>query len=181
MAISPPGDIVNDVMRAASPEKVSAARAQLQRISQSAAAGVGPGFEVASPGASRQAEATDKAKSLQKFEAMVLGQFFQQMMPQNSESVYGEGLSGDIWKSITAQHLGDSVAQSGGIGIANRLLADQYKVGDKLVTIGPVSEGPAKEKLDTQNGLQRAMLDELQRQATQTLYDKAGQAKSVAK
>ncbi len=31
---------------------------------------------------------------------MVLQTFIQNMLPKNTEGVYGEGLSGDMWKSM---------------------------------------------------------------------------------
>jgi peptidoglycan hydrolase FlgJ len=178
VAISPPGDIVLDVMRAADPEKVQAARAQLQRIAQSSqaretfAAGLADGAPPASSGADN---------AFQQFEAMVLGTFFQSMLPEDASAAYGEGLSGDMWKSILAQHLGETVSRRGGIGIANRLLADRYREGEKVVPLAGVSDGPQRAALDTQNSLSQALVQELQRQTAQSLFsDSAAPRKSGA-
>ena len=168
MAISPPGDIVLDVIRAADPQKVQAARAQLQRIAQSAA--TAESF-AAEPAASSAPPSGDKADSaFQQFEAMVLGTFFQSMLPEDSSAVYGEGLSGEMWKSILAQHLGEAVSQRGGIGIANRFLADRYRDGEQVVPLAGASDGPQRVALDTQSSLSRALVQELERQTAQSLF-----------
>lgn len=173
MAITPPGDIVLEVMRAAGPEKAQAARAQLQRLAQSAQAGGAP--FVAEPAAGAPGADAGADNALQKFEAMVLGTFFQSMLPSEASTVYGEGLAGDMWKSLLAQHMGEAVAERGGIGIANRLLADRYYEGDKVVPLSGASDGPQRAELDTQNRLSQALLQELQRQTAQSLVsDDAG-------
>lgn len=166
MAISTPGDIVLDVMRAADPEKVQAARAQLQRMAASAPAQDSFSIE---PAAATPPAGGGASAAFQQFEAMVLGTFFQSMLPEDSSAVYGQGLSGEMWKSILAQHLGEAVSQRGGIGIANRLLADRYQDGDKAVPLAAVSDGPQRTALDTQNSLSRALLQELQRTTAQSL------------
>jgi peptidoglycan hydrolase FlgJ len=167
VAISPPGDIVLDVMRAASPDKAQAARAQLQRLAQLAKTTDSSFTAEPAVGAPRAAAGADNA--FQKFEAMVLGTFFQSMLPSDSSAVYGEGLAGDMWKSILAQHLGEAVSERGGIGIANRLLADRYREGENVVPLAGASDGPQRAALDTQNSLSQALVQELQRQTAQSL------------
>ena len=177
MAITPPGDIVLEVMRAASPEKAQAARAQLQRHAQSAQASGSPFAAEPAAGAPRAEPGADNA--FQKFEAMVLGTFFQSMLPSDASSVYGEGLAGDMWKSLLAQHMGEAVSERGGIGIANRLLSDRYREVEHVVPLAGASDGPQRAALDTQNSLSQALLQELQRQATQSLVtDNAGSRKA---
>src|SRR5690606_23711272 len=119
VAISPPGDIVLDVMRAADPERVEAARAQLQWAAQSTAGADAP-FQMAAAAAPKPADG-GAGEAYRQFEAMVLGTFVQSMLPDEASSVYGEGLAGDMWKSILGQHLGEAISERGGIGIANRL------------------------------------------------------------
>lgn len=166
VAISPPGDIVLDVMRAADPQKVQAARAQLQRIAQSASATgtFAAELDVGAPRASNDAD-----NAFQQFEAMVLGTFFQSMLPEDASAVYGDGLSGDMWKSILAQHLGEAVSDRGGIGIANRFLADRYREGEKVVPLTGASDGPQRAALDTQASLSQALVQELQRKTAQSI------------
>jgi len=155
-----------DVMRAAEPERAQAARTQLQRI----AAGARPpaAFEAATSVNAARVPAGEGEGPYQKFEAMVLGTFFQSMLPEGTDSVYGEGMSGDMWKSLLAQQLGDTVAARGGIGIANRLLSDHYREGDQRVPLAGAS-GEAHAARDAQQRLSKALVDELQRKAAASL------------
>ena len=58
---------------------------------------------------------------LQKFEAFILGNFIGLMMPKDNEAVYGKGMAGEMWQSLSAQYIGEAVAKRGGIGLASRL------------------------------------------------------------
>lgn len=68
---------------------------------------------------------TPGAASLQKFEAMVLSQFLDTMMPAkgatSKSSMFGAGTAGDTWKSLLTQKVGEEAARAGGIGLAARL------------------------------------------------------------
>lgn len=147
MAISLPTDIVLDVARAASPEAVEAAKAALTRRSAGAQAEKDAGV---------------------KFEAMVLGSFVENMLPKNADSVYGQGLSGDMWQSLMAQQLGEVLAARGGIGIAERLLKDRYVEGETTQTVGPMS---INSENDRQDLLSTAMVQEIQRRLTDSIMD----------
>lgn len=61
------------------------------------------------------------AETFKKFEAFVLQTFIQEMMPENTESVFGKGFAGDVWKSMLAEKMAEVVAKHGGIGIADLL------------------------------------------------------------
>lgn len=63
------------------------------------------------------------ANAFQNFEAMVLSSFVETMLPQNSEATFGSGSAGQIWRSMLAQQIATQLADSGGIGIADRLEA----------------------------------------------------------
>ena len=167
MAISPPGDVVLDVMRAAEPEKVKAAREQLLKIAQGVAAPVA--FASSLNASAGRGEIKPEQTAYHQFEAMVLGTFFQNVLPDEADSVYGGGLSGDMWKSILAQQLGDVVAARGGIGIANRLLADTYREGDRSVPLSGAADPNTHAAVDAQNRLSQALVQELQRKATHSL------------
>ncbi|MNT59565.1 chemotactic signal-response protein CheL [compost metagenome] len=54
---------------------------------------------------------------------MILQNFVKSMLPNDSENVFGKGTSGDIWKSMMAEQIGDVISKSGGIGIADQLAA----------------------------------------------------------
>lgn len=62
-----------------------------------------------------------KAESFKTFEAFVLQTFIQELMPENTESVFGKGFAGDVWKSMLAEKLAEVVAKNGGVGIADLL------------------------------------------------------------
>ncbi len=44
-------------------------------------------------------------------------------MPEKSETVYGKGNAGGIWKSMLSEQIGAQIAKAGGIGIARMLNA----------------------------------------------------------
>jgi peptidoglycan hydrolase FlgJ len=73
---------------------------------------------------SRQTSAQAAHSPFAQFEALVLQTFIQAMLPKDAESVYGKGLSGDMWQSMLAQKIAEQVARRGGIGIAARLAED---------------------------------------------------------
>lgn len=176
LAISPPSDIVMDVARAAEPADVEAARAALARRANGAAApfALDPSAtvdagSVLSRAAADKAEASNPAKKFQRFEAMVLTTFIQNMMPKDTEGVYGKGLAGDMWKSQLAEKVADVMAAHGGIGIAKSMLADHYLDGKQKVPVGPVAGGPRKAEIDQQTRLSTSMLEELERKAARSM------------
>ena len=75
---------------------------------------------------------------------MVLQTFVQSMMPKEAEDVYGEGMAGDMWKSMMSQQLGTVMADRGGIGIADSLLKGHYLEGETKVALSGVSERSGK-------------------------------------
>ena len=174
MAISPPSDIVLDVARAVEPDALEAARARL-----ASRAGMAPGTDAAavsqpfslgdlrnSAMARRASPADATPETYRKFEGMVLATFVQSMLPKQADSVYGEGMSGDMWKSLLSQQLGTAIADRGGIGIADSLLKDHYQDGDTKVALSAVSSGPEKAQHDQRLNLSAAMVQELQRRLT---------------
>ena len=166
MAISPPSDIVLDVARAAGPADIEAARTALMKK----AGGVSGSFTVgeAAP-LSRAADKADPATRYQRFEAMVLQTFIENMLPKDAEGVYGKGLAGDMWKSQMAEQLADVMAARGGIGIARSMLADHYLDGKRRVPVGPVSGGPERTEIDHRVGLSASLVQELQRKAAKSM------------
>ena len=135
MAISPPSDIVLDVLNNADPSRLEVAQAQL-KANQS----VAEARRLASTDASFDANFTkgvddthnikhrldgvhkkDVPETYRKFEAMVLQNFIKTMLPE-SEEVYGKGASGEIWKGMMAEKIAEEIAKDGGIGIAESLM-----------------------------------------------------------
>jgi len=92
----------------------------------------------------------------------------QAMMPKDAEQVFGQGLSGDMWKSMMAGQIADVMAERGGIGIAKSLVAAHYTEGDEKVSVGALSGGPEKTEVDRQKLLSAALVQELQRKAADT-------------
>lgn len=140
MSISPPGDIVLDVLRASDPTRQQAATQKLNRVAEA----------VISPTAGRPNRATFETKisamqagqadlrgklagaghvapnsvagsAHRQFETMVLQDFVQRMMPAKAEATFGQGTAGSIWKSWMADAVAKEVSKSGGVGISNIL------------------------------------------------------------
>ena len=179
MAISPPSDIVLDVAKAAEPAGLQAARAALVNRTTGAAGTFSLGEEPAMPGMGlgRAPDVATPNESMKRFEAMVLQTFIENMMPKNTESVYGKGMAGDMWKSMMAEKLANVMAERGGIGIADRVLGDHYMDGENKVPVGPVSGGPGKAEIDEQTSLSTALVQDLQRKLVRDL---AGDQAAVA-
>jgi peptidoglycan hydrolase FlgJ len=146
MAISPPSDIVLDVLNNADPSRLEVAQAQL-KAGQATAEAKRLASTDASFNATLMKDAVSDAHKLKhrldgiekkevpetyrKFEAMVLQNFIKSMLPENDE-VYGKGTSGEIWKGMMAEKIADEIAKEGGIGIAEGLLNnDTMKLKDK--------------------------------------------------
>jgi hypothetical protein len=144
MGISLSTDIVLDVARAADPAKHQAASKRLADMSGSTSGaefaamlnGIGGQSAVNMPSdhyalntAPRHETAlsadTKKDKAAQQLEAFVLQSFVDSMLPKDSESVFGKGTAGGIWKSMLAEQIGAQIARTGGVGIAKQVLAAQ--------------------------------------------------------
>jgi len=170
LAISPPSDIVLDVARAVDPEKLEAARARLANRTTAAAAGLTEAFSAGdlrnSPLAVDASAGSETPETYRNFEAMVLSTFVQSMMPKEAGAVYGEGMAGDMWKSLMSQQLGTVMAGRGGIGIADHLIKDRYYDGDHKVAMSGVSAGPEQARHDQEKSLSSALVLELQRRLT---------------
>ena len=139
MAFDFGSDILVDAMRAADPQMAAEARLKLQKLSSAAAANSteAPKFSAEfSAGSRRTAIQESPQEVLQKFESVVLSTFVQAMMPKDASSVYGEGLSGDMWKAQMAEKIGEQLSKNGGLGIADRLLKSYQTDGE---TIQPIA------------------------------------------
>ena len=137
-------DLVLDVANAADPTRRKQALDRLETLGQNAAPDAAAGTDFAAHvnltggGPSLAAESVAAMQSklenthdhhlphgnqsgLQKFEAFVLGNFIGLMMPKGNDAVYGKGMAGEMWESLSAQYIGDAVAKRGGIGLAKSL------------------------------------------------------------
>lgn len=179
------GDIVLDVVKAAAPEVAQQARNFLQaaagKTTELAAASGDFAKKLSSAEASigklgdveqglvdlraRLAAANETAKAeipeaYQKFEAMVLGNFVQSMLPQDSEETFGKGTAGGIWKGMMADKIGTVIAEGGGIGIAQRM-ADQ--ASRNAVPAGQISEAAVNEAASLVNKIQMDIFADISR------------------
>lgn len=143
MAISPPSDILSEVARAADPARYQVAAQKLATGASAAgdasfddavramsARSVGGGADIYQLRNSlrndAETAAAEKArKSSQEFEAFILQTFVESMLPKNAENTYGKGTAGSIWKSMMAEQIGEQVARTGGIGIAQHILGER--------------------------------------------------------
>ena len=134
MAISPPSDIVLDVLNNADPSRLEVAQAQLKSSQQVAEARRLASTDASFDATFRSIDGSNNIKhrldgvqkkevpeTYRKFEAMVLQNFIKTMLPQSDE-VYGKGASGEIWKGMMAEKIAEEVSKDGGIGIAESLM-----------------------------------------------------------
>lgn len=151
MGISPPSDLVLDVVRAADPARVRTAEAALSRLALRPAPFADPPADSASFAASatfrvpahESTEALEVALAndaalyrpptpgsvtaggtadvLRDFEAVTLTTFVKALMPKDATAVFGSGSAGEIFRSMMAEEIAAEVAAAGGIGIARQL------------------------------------------------------------
>lgn len=144
LSIAPPSDIVLDVAQAADPLKLQAATAKLARMAAGAGAGAGstdfdaalaamapPPASASKPLASSfglgttlwQTPSAPQAKgasAYQKFEAVILQNFVQNILPKD-ENLFGDAASADIVRGMLAEQLATQLAKSGKLGIAKMI------------------------------------------------------------
>jgi hypothetical protein len=145
MAIDSPSDVVLEVAKAADPARAAAATqrlnelagagaaetadfsetlAQTARLSSPAPAPVAGAADARSRFVDAAFAASDKAAKAQvDFEAVLLNGFVNEMLPKDGSAAFGQGLAGDMWKSMLADQVARQIAKSGSLGIARRLFA----------------------------------------------------------
>jgi Rod binding domain-containing protein len=143
MPIEPASDVVLEVVNAADPARAAAAAQRLNALAGAAPAQTedfaqtlaqtAPSASLAAArvagmadARSRLADATlaasDKAAKAQvDFEAVLLNGFVNEMLPKDASATFGQGLAGDMWKSMLADQMSRQIAKSGTLGIARRL------------------------------------------------------------
>lgn len=162
-----------DVLRAAEPATVEAARDKLRAMAAERAGGDTVPFEMSSapsrPGM-RQAT-TSPDDTFTRFEAMVLQSFIEAMLPDDAQSVYGGGVAGDMWKSMMAEKLAETMAERGGIGIADRVLGDYYMNGDRRESLSGFDRDPTREARENSRQVSTSMVHEIERQMARALVE----------
>lgn len=177
MAISIPSDLVLDVVNAANPQAAEKAQSMLAAAAATKAKAVAATDKFTTEVASlsddiggslvdlrgRLEAGADKTsvevpEAYRKFEAMVLGNFVQSMLPSDNEEVYGKGTAGEIWKGMMADKIGNVIADGGGIGIAERMAKQAAR---NVVPAGELSESVVNRATSMVNEMQMAVLDEI--------------------
>jgi peptidoglycan hydrolase FlgJ len=145
MAFNPSTDVVLDVLNAADPARASFAAQRLNAIASGSAAPPGADFsadldkaasqtaappvpiESAADARSRLAEmpgGPDKLNQAKtQFEAMMLNSFVGELLPKDASNVFGQGMAGDMWRSMLAEQVSMQIAKSGKLGLTRRLFA----------------------------------------------------------
>jgi Rod binding domain-containing protein len=150
LSINPPSDIVLGVANAADPQKLRAAAAQLaqaarasalddvtgavaaQTASTAGAVSAPPAFSP-QPGAQNTAPAPSAPakenvpEAYKKFEAYLVQTFVESMLPKESDSLFGSGPAGNMWRSMLAEHLATEIAKGTAFGIAEQIASNREK------------------------------------------------------
>jgi hypothetical protein len=186
MAIDPPSDIVLDVARAADPARAASVIQKLNTLAANTPAG-DAGFAqaldettnaagISSPTASTAADLrvrlahandlggpdkADKAKT--QFEAMLLTNLVGEMLPKDAPEAFGEGLSGDMWRSLLAEKMSEQIAKSGALGISRRLFDGGRSAAASTLTSGshPAATGHPDVTLTSGNDLSLPLSGEI--------------------
>ena len=143
MAFNPRTDVVLEVASAADPSRASLAAqrlsalagpnapaadfaADLDRANSTAATATAP-LASAADARSRLTEAPGGPDRLgqakTQFEAMMLNSFVGELLPKDTGEVFGQGMAGDMWRSMLAEQVSMQIAKSGKLGLARRLFA----------------------------------------------------------
>jgi peptidoglycan hydrolase FlgJ len=143
MAFNPRTDVILEVASAADPSRSTLAAQRLSAIAGSnapladfaanldQAAGAANATPAPLPNAanarSRLAAAPGGPDRLgqakTQFEAMMLNSFVGEMLPKDTGEVFGQGMAGDMWRSMLADQVSMQIAKSGKLGLARRLFA----------------------------------------------------------
>jgi Rod binding domain-containing protein len=182
LSIQTATDLILDVVRAADPAVAQKAEAMLEAASvrKSEAAARTPAFErqllaSSDPSALPLAKVLDAIEArtesgagaqivdkteetYRQFEAMILQKFIGSMLPQDSEELYGKGTAGEIWKGMMAEQLGAVLAEGGGIGIADRMLADRIGAVVKPEAAGTIDSNVTNRAANMINEFQLQIL-----------------------
>jgi peptidoglycan hydrolase FlgJ len=162
MAFNPRTDVVLEVASAADPSRATLAAqrlsalagpnaptpdfaADLDRATSTTSAATAP-LASAADARSRLAEAPGAPDKLgqakTQFEAMMLNSFVSELLPKDTGEVFGQGMAGDMWRSMLAEQVSMQIAKSGKLGLARRLFATHEiashsgRVGEAAKTIG---------------------------------------------
>ena len=157
MTFNPRTDVVLEVLSAADPSRASLAAQRLNTLAGSNAPAAdfaadldraaGPPSATtlvsAAEARSRLAEAPggpDKlGQAKTQFEAMMLSSFVNELLPKDTGEVFGQGMAGDMWRSMLAEQVSMQIAKSGKLGLARRLFAT-HEVASRSANVGEAAK-----------------------------------------
>jgi peptidoglycan hydrolase FlgJ len=148
MAFNPRTDVILEVASAADPSRATVAAQRLNALAGSNAATADFAADLdraAAPGSATTAPLANAAdmrphlpaapggpdklgQAKTQFEAMMLNSFVSEMLPKDTGEVFGQGMAGDMWRSMLAEQVSTQIAKSGKLGLARRLFAT-HEVG----------------------------------------------------
>jgi peptidoglycan hydrolase FlgJ len=148
VAFNPRTDVVLEVLSAADPTRASVAAQRLNALAGPNAStasfaadlerAAAPANALPPPAASagvrspivEAGRAPDKSgQAKTQFEAMMLNSFVGEMLPKDTGEVFGQGMAGDMWRSMLSEQVSMQIAKSGKLGLARRLFATHEVAG----------------------------------------------------
>jgi Rod binding domain-containing protein len=82
---------------------------------------------------------TTRAETFTQFEAFLLQHTLESVLPKDTTTVYGQGLAGQMWRSMLAEKFAAEIARSGGLGIASAIAEAQPAGASRLAAPGPAA------------------------------------------
>src|SRR5271165_5731414 len=141
MAFHPNTYVILDVIKAADPARASLAAERLAALAAEKPAGdfaadlakaeagaaaaptIARGLADARSALGAAAGADPAAQAKVEFEAMAIDGFVRDVLPKDSPALFGEGLAGDIWRSMLSEQISRQIAKSGALGLSRKLFA----------------------------------------------------------
>ncbi len=143
MAFHPTTDVVLDVINAADPARASLAAERLAALAAGKPAGdfaldlnkaASAATDASAAAATGLADARNAltavtamadpaARAKVEFEAMAVDGFVRDLLPKDAPAFFGEGVAGDIWRSMLSEQISRQIAKSGALGLSRRLFA----------------------------------------------------------
>ena len=71
----------------------------------------------------------------------MLSSFVGELLPKDTGEVFGQGMAGDMWRSMLAEQVSMQIAKSGKLGLARRLFAT-HEVGPTIRGAWPKPRRP---------------------------------------
>ena len=163
MAFNPRTDVVLEVASAADPSRANLAAQRLNALSGSdvstaefaasleraAGASSAPATPAVSAADARSRLAEPPggpnklAQAKTQFEAMMLNSFVSELLPKDSGEVFGQGMAGDMWRSMLAEQVSTQIAKSGKLGLARRLFAS-HEIASRPARVGDAAKSASK-------------------------------------